>query len=126
MLDIRLTTRCADVAAWSLFRGSSRNHSIKDIKKAAEILDKGKKVAILVGAGALPATDEMIAVASRLNASIANALLRKAAVPNDLPCVTGSLGLLGTKPSWGSDEEVRHLLHGRIGVSLRRVPAQAW
>ena len=74
--------------------------NIEDIKKAAEILNKGKKVAILVGAGALHATDEVIAVANRLNAGVAKALLGKAAVPDDLPFVTGSLGLLGTKPSW--------------------------
>ncbi len=71
-----------------------------DIRKAAEILNKGKKVAILVGAGALHATDEVIAVANRLNAGVAKALLGKAVVPDDLPFVTGSLGLLGTKPSW--------------------------
>ena len=55
---------------------------------------------MLVGAGALDATDEVIAVAERLNAGVAKALLGKAAVPDDLPFVTGSLGLLGTKPSW--------------------------
>jgi pyruvate dehydrogenase (quinone) len=74
--------------------------SLDDLKKAAEILNKGKKIAILVGAGALHATDEVIAVAKRLNAGIAKALLGRAAVPDDLPFVTGSLGLLGTKPSW--------------------------
>jgi len=56
--------------------------------------------AILVGAGALHATDEMIAVADRLQAGAAKALLGKAALPDDLPWVTGSIGLLGTKPSW--------------------------
>jgi pyruvate dehydrogenase (quinone) len=57
-------------------------------------------VAILVGAGALHATDEVIAVAEKLGAGVAKALLGKAAVPDDLPFVTGSIGLLGTKPSW--------------------------
>ena len=71
-----------------------------DLKKAADILNSGKKVAMLVGAGALHATDEVIAVANRLNAGVAKALLGKAALPDDLPFVTGSLGLLGTKPSW--------------------------
>lgn len=52
------------------------------------------------GAGALGATDEVIAVADRLQAGIAKALLGKAVVPDDLPFVSGSLGLLGTKPSW--------------------------
>jgi pyruvate dehydrogenase (quinone) len=70
------------------------------LRKAAEVLNAGKKVAILVGAGALKATDEVIAVADRLGAGIAKALLGKAAVPDDLPFVTGQIGLLGTKPSW--------------------------
>ena len=70
------------------------------LKQAAEILNQGKKVAMLVGAGALHATDEVIAVANRLNAGVAKALLGKAVLADDLPFVTGSLGLLGTKPSW--------------------------
>jgi pyruvate dehydrogenase (quinone) len=71
-----------------------------DLRRAAEILNKGKKVAMLVGAGALQATDEVIAVADRLNAGAAKALLGKAALPDDLPWVTGTIGLLGTKPSY--------------------------
>ena len=70
------------------------------LRQAAELLNAGKKVAILVGAGALRATDEVIAVADRLQAGVAKALLGKAAVPDDLPYVTGGIGLLGTKPSW--------------------------
>ena len=70
------------------------------LRAAADVLDSGKKVAILVGAGALEATDEVIAVAERLRAGVAKALLGKAVVPDDLPYVTGSIGLLGTKPSW--------------------------
>jgi pyruvate dehydrogenase (quinone) len=82
------------------YPGAATLPNIEDIKKAAEILNKGTKVAVLVGAGALHATDEVIAVANRLNAGVAKALLGKAAVPDDLPFVTGPLGLLGTKPSW--------------------------
>ncbi len=70
------------------------------LQQAADVLNAGEKVAILVGAGALEATDEVIAVANKLNCGIAKALLGKAAVPDDLPFVTGSIGLLGTKPSW--------------------------
>ncbi len=70
------------------------------LRAAAEVLNAGKKVAILVGAGALEATDEVIAIADKLGAGAAKALLGKAALPDDLPWVTGSLGLLGTKPSW--------------------------
>ncbi|WP_126224903.1 thiamine pyrophosphate-requiring protein [Burkholderia ambifaria] len=71
-----------------------------DLQRAADVLNAGKKVAMLVGAGALNATDEVIAVADRLGAGAAKALLGKAALPDDLPWVTGSIGLLGTKPSY--------------------------
>ncbi len=70
------------------------------LRAAADILNGGKKVAMLVGAGALDATDEVIAVAQRLKAGVAKALLGKAVLPDDLSFVTGSIGLLGTKPSW--------------------------
>jgi pyruvate dehydrogenase (quinone) len=72
----------------------------EDLQATADLLNAGKKVAILAGAGALHATDELIQVAERLGAGIAKALLGKAAVPDDLPYVTGSIGLLGTQPSW--------------------------
>ncbi|RAI36970.1 thiamine pyrophosphate-requiring protein, partial [Rhodoplanes roseus] len=71
-----------------------------DLRRAAEVLNAGEKVAILVGAGALQATDEVIAAADRLQAGAAKALLGKAALPDDLAWVTGSIGLLGTEPSW--------------------------
>ena len=67
---------------------------------AAEILNAGKKVAILVGAGALGATELVMETAELLGAGVAKALLGKMALPDDLPYVTGSIGLLGTKPSW--------------------------
>ncbi|MHB8718370.1 MAG: thiamine pyrophosphate-requiring protein [Candidatus Dormibacteria bacterium] len=71
-----------------------------DLHKAADVLNAGKKVAMLVGAGALDATDEVLAVADTLGAGIAKALLGKAAIPDDVPFCTNSIGLLGTKPSW--------------------------
>ena len=71
-----------------------------DLARAADVLNAGKRVAMLVGAGALHATDEVIAVAERLGAGVAKALLGKAVVPDEYPWVTGSIGLLGTKPSW--------------------------
>jgi pyruvate dehydrogenase (quinone) len=71
-----------------------------DLDRAAEVLNAGNKVAMLIGAGALHATDEVIAVADRLSAGCAKALLGKAALPDDLPWVTGSIGLLGTEPSY--------------------------
>jgi pyruvate dehydrogenase (quinone) len=70
------------------------------LERAARVLNEGKKVAILVGAGALKATDEVIEVADKLGAGVAKALLGKAALPDDLPFVTGSIGLLGTRPSY--------------------------
>jgi pyruvate dehydrogenase (quinone) len=82
----------------------------RDLRRAAEVLNAGKKVAILVGAGALHATDEVIAVADRLGAGAAKALLGKAALPDDLPWVTGSIGLLGTKPSYDLMTECDTLL----------------
>ena len=80
------------------------------LEAAADVLNAGEKVAILVGAGALRATDEVIAVANKLQAGVAKALLGKAAVPDDLPYVTGGLGLLGTKPSWDMMQECDTLL----------------
>jgi pyruvate dehydrogenase (quinone) len=70
-----------------------------ELDRAAEILNQGQKVALLVGAGALGAGQELVAVAERLDAGIAKALLGKAAVPDDLPFVTGSVGWLGTRAS---------------------------
>src|SRR5215208_6804896 len=78
--------------------------------RAAEVLNAGQRVAMLVGAGALAATDEVIAVAERLGAGVAKALLGKAAVPDDLPFCTGSVGLLGTKASWDLMQDCDTLL----------------
>ena len=79
---------------------------------------------MLVGAGALHATDEVIAVADRLGAGVAKALLGKAALPDDLPWVTGSIGLLGTKPSWEMMTELRHAADDRLRLPLLRIPAE--
>jgi pyruvate dehydrogenase (quinone) len=71
-----------------------------DLQKAAAILNTGEKVAMLIGAGAFGAEEEILETADLLGAGIAKALLGKAVIPDDLPYVTGSIGLLGTKPSW--------------------------
>lgn len=71
-----------------------------DLDVAADILNAGERVAVLVGAGALGATQEVISICDRLGAGAAKALLGKAVLPDDLPWVTGSVGLLGTEPSW--------------------------
>jgi pyruvate dehydrogenase (quinone) len=68
--------------------------------RAAEVLNSGERVAILVGAGASGATDEVIEVADLLGAGVAKALLGMAAVPDDLPFVTGGIGPIGREPSW--------------------------
>jgi len=81
-----------------------------DLRRAAEVLNAGKKVAMLIGAGTLNAADEVIAVADRLGAGCAKALLGKAALPDDLNWVTGTIGLLGTKPSWNLMMECDTLL----------------
>lgn len=70
------------------------------LQRAADVLNAGKKVAMLVGAGAIDATDAVLATAETLKAGVAKALLGKAAVPDDVPFCTGSIGLLGTKASW--------------------------
>lgn len=81
-----------------------------DLQRAADILNAGRKVAVLVGAGALNATDEVIAVAEKLGAGVAKALLGKAALPDELPWVTGAIGLLGTEPSYKLMQECDTLL----------------
>jgi pyruvate dehydrogenase (quinone) len=81
-----------------------------DLDRAAAILNAGKRVAMLIGAGTIGATDEVIAVADRLSAGCAKALLGKSALPDDLPWVTGSIGLLGTEPSYKMMNECDTLL----------------
>ena len=71
----------------------------QDLRRAAELLNAGSKVAILIGAGARNAGGEVTAAAETLGAGVAKALLGKDVLPDDLPFVTGAIGLLGTKPS---------------------------
>ncbi|HEY3017283.1 MAG TPA: thiamine pyrophosphate-requiring protein [Gaiellaceae bacterium] len=91
------------------------------LQQAADILNAGKKVAMLVGQGALGATDEVIETAETLGAGLAKALLGRTVVPDDLPFVTGSIGLLGTKPSWTLMNECDTLL--MVGSSF---PYSEW
>ena len=70
-----------------------------ELRRAAEILNAGRRVAMLIGQGAAGAADEVVQVADMLGAGVAKALNGRAALPDDLPFVTGSIGLLGTKPS---------------------------
>jgi pyruvate dehydrogenase (quinone) len=81
-----------------------------DLQRAAAILNEGQRVAILVGAGALHAADEVVDVAEVLGAGVAKALLGKAVLPDDYPFVTGPIGLLGSQPSWTMMNECDTLL----------------
>src|ERR671932_1455457 len=92
-----------------------------DLKKAADILNKGEKVAMLIGQGAHEAADEVVQVAELLGAGVAKALLGKDVLPDDLPFVTGSIGLLGTRPSYVLMTECDTLL--MVGTSF---PYSEW
>ncbi|AXH95315.1 thiamine pyrophosphate-requiring protein [Ornithinimicrobium avium] len=81
-----------------------------ELRRAAEVLNAGRKVAMLVGEGARGATDEVIAVADRLGAGIVTALLGKDVVPGDLPYHTQQLGLLGSRPSYDMMQDCDTLL----------------
>ncbi|MFE0917371.1 thiamine pyrophosphate-requiring protein [Streptomyces nigra] len=70
------------------------------VRQAAEILNSGDKVAILVGQGAAGARAEVERMAELLGAGVAKALLGKDVLSDELPYVTGSIGLLGTRPSY--------------------------
>ncbi len=96
--------------ASSVFARSAHIPEERDLREAAHILNEGKRVAILAGAGALHATDELEQVADLLAAPIAKALLGKAAVPDDSPFTTGTIGLLGTSASQMIMEECDMLL----------------
>jgi pyruvate dehydrogenase (quinone) len=71
----------------------------EELRRAAAVLNEGRRVAMLIGQGAAGAADEVVDVADALGAGVAKALNGRAALPDDLPFVTGSIGLLGTKPS---------------------------
>jgi pyruvate dehydrogenase (quinone) len=92
-----------------------------DLQRAADLLNAGEKVAMLVGQGALRAEREVIEVAELLGAGVAKALNGRAALPDDLPFVTGSIGLLGTKPTYEMIEACDTLL--MVGSSF---PYSEW
>jgi pyruvate dehydrogenase (quinone) len=93
-----------------VFARSARLPEEADLRRAAEVLHTGKKIAILAGRGALGAAEELEQVAEKLGAPIVKALLGKAAVPDDSPYTTGQLGILGTRPSQEVLEECDTLL----------------
>jgi pyruvate dehydrogenase (quinone) len=87
-----------------------------DLERAAEVLNAGERVAIMVGQGARKAAGEVTAVADVLGAGVSKALLGKDVLPDDLPWVTGAAGLLGTRPSWELMRDCDTLL--MIGASF--------
>jgi len=99
-----------------VYARSARLPAEDELANAADVLNAGKKVAILAGRGALRATDQLEQMADRLAAPIVKALLGKAAVPDDSPYTTGCIGLLGTKPSQEALEECDTLL--MVGTSF--------
>ena len=93
----------------------------EDLRRAADVLNAGERVAMLIGQGAKHAADEVIEVAELLGAGVAKALNGRAVLPDDLPFVTGSIGLLGTKPSYDMMEGCDTLL--MVGT---RFPYSEW
>lgn len=93
-----------------VYARSARLPSDQDLARAAEVLNSGRKVAILAGQGALHAGEQLESAAERLGAPIIKALLGKAAVPDDSPYTTGGIGLLGTRPSQDAIEDCDTLL----------------
>jgi pyruvate dehydrogenase (quinone)/pyruvate oxidase len=89
---------------------STRVPSAVDLQRAAEVLNAGKRVAILAGQGALRAGEQLEAAAEKLAAPIIKALLGKAVVPDDSRYTTGGIGMLGTKPSQTALEDCDTLL----------------
>jgi pyruvate dehydrogenase (quinone) len=92
-----------------------------DLERAAEVLNAGNKVAMLIGQGAAGAADEVVDTAELLGAGVAKALLGRAVLPDDLPFVTGSIGLLGTTASYELMENCDTLL--MVGTSF---PYSEW
>ncbi|MBB3229955.1 thiamine pyrophosphate-requiring protein [Halomonas stenophila] len=92
------------------YRRPQRIPAPADLDAAAEILERGERVAILAGAGVKHAVDELLALSERLGAGIAKAILAKAMVPDDAPGVTGTIGLLGSEASEKMMEECDTLL----------------
>ena len=98
------------------FAIGARRPTTQELQEAAEILNSGKKIAILAGRGALHAGKQLEHVAELLGAPIIKSLLGKSCVPDDSPYTTGGLGLLGTLPSEDAMEECDTLLI--VGSSL--------
>lgn len=86
------------------------------VRRAAEILNAGERVVMLVGQGALHASAEVAAVSEKLGAPIIKALLGKAVVPDDHPNSLGGIGMLGTEPATDAMEQADTIL--MVGTSF--------
>jgi pyruvate dehydrogenase (quinone) len=86
------------------------------LKEAANVLNEGSKVAILVGRGALQASDEVLQLAEKVAGPVIKALLGKAVLPDRSAYTTGGIGLLGTAPSQEALEECDTLI--MVGTSF--------
>jgi pyruvate dehydrogenase (quinone) len=86
------------------------------LKKAAQILNAGNRIVLLVGQGALNASDEVIAVSERLGAPVVKALLGKAVISDESLYSLGGIGLLGTEPASDAMNEADTLL--MVGTSF--------
>ncbi|MEV3988102.1 thiamine pyrophosphate-requiring protein [Streptomyces sp. NPDC049837] len=92
--EFKMVPSSLDRSAWTAVPADDA------LERAAEVLNSGEKPAILIGQGAAAARAEVEEVADLLGAGVAKALLGKDALSDELPYVTGSIGLLGTRPSW--------------------------
>ncbi|AZP21386.1 thiamine pyrophosphate-requiring protein [Streptomyces aquilus] len=92
--EFKMVPSSLDRSAWTAVP------SEESLNRAAEILNSGDKVAVLVGQGAAGARAEVERIAELLGAGVAKALLGKDVLSDELPYVTGSIGLLGTRPSY--------------------------
>ncbi|NUS23634.1 MAG: thiamine pyrophosphate-requiring protein, partial [Streptomyces sp.] len=92
--EFKMVPSSLDLSSWTSVP------SEESLNRAAEILNSGDKVALLVGQGAAGARAEVERIAELLGAGVAKALLGKDALSDELPYVTGSIGLLGTRPSY--------------------------
>ncbi len=100
----------------SVWAAPARLPNEADLRRAADVLNAGSKIAILAGQGALNATDALEQAADVLGAPIIKSLLGKAVVPDDSPYTTGGIGLLGTRPSQDALESCDTLL--MVGTSF--------
>src|SRR6185312_1563078 len=105
-IDVQQQPVKAERSERNVAHHSSSIHSIsgntpatEDVRAAAKVINKGKRIAILAGQGALHASEELIQLAELLGAPIVKPLLGKGCVPDDSPYTTGGIGLLGTAPS---------------------------